>query len=415
MTSNSPKVGAWTIHKLLGKGGQSKIYLASKTAVDGSVEQVAIRTIQYERVSPEQQVMVENAFMHEYKVLKTLRSKHIASVIDSGRDPGLWMATEFIKGQSLSQFLESAGPLAEDSWKALAIGTLRGLKHAHSKKVIHQDIKPGNIMIQQNGEPILIDFGSASFENRQDAGYNGGAGTEGYAAPERLRGERGGGHSDLYSLGVTLAVAAIGESSPETIFKNARALFESLSSTQQQVIAGLIHPDPKKRLTADAALRILGGTSKSNTVLLTREEIKGSVPKAAKAKPSKARYLSYHAKKWPSSPVTYWVIFERSPKKILGYAETREDAEAMVAGQMNLWLPPTQSPKSKTPAPKDKTLALVLSLIFGVLGVDRFYLGQPALGAVKLLTYGGFCIWWIVDVVAIAKGTIRDSEGKPFF
>lgn len=416
MGGNLGNIGPWTIHKELGKGGQSVIYKASKTAVDGSVEYAAIRRVQYETMDDVEISVAENAFKHEYKVLKTLNSKHVASVLDSGQEPFLWMATDFIEGYSLAQLINPSAPLSESDWNALAIGILKGLSHAHSKKVIHQDIKPGNIMVNKRGEPILIDFGSASFQNKRDQGYDGGSRTPLYVAPERAGGDKGTTKSDVYSLGITLIVCIVGERYFAENIQNPDVIFSQLSKRQAKIVLQLIHPDSARRVSASQAIKLFGASTASDTILNLENSVARNSPAKLKDAdgPTEDRYAVYKVKVWAGVGRTHWVIYQRQPKRILGYAETKEEADLMVAGSKEPWNPSAEK-KAKTSAPKDKTLALVLSLIFGVLGVDRFYLGQPALGAVKLLTYGGFCIWWIVDVVAIAKGTIKNSEGKPFF
>lgn len=61
---------------------------------------------------------------------------------------------------------------------------------------------------------------------------------------------------------------------------------------------------------------------------------------------------------------------------------------------------------------KDKTTALILSILLGSLGIDRFYLGYTGLGILKLITGGGFFIWWLVDVILIATGKLTAKDGS---
>lgn len=61
---------------------------------------------------------------------------------------------------------------------------------------------------------------------------------------------------------------------------------------------------------------------------------------------------------------------------------------------------------------KNKTTALILSILLGELGIDRFYLGYTGLGILKLITGGGFCIWWLVDIILIATGKLTAKDGS---
>jgi TM2 domain-containing membrane protein YozV len=62
---------------------------------------------------------------------------------------------------------------------------------------------------------------------------------------------------------------------------------------------------------------------------------------------------------------------------------------------------------------KSKTTALILSIFLGSLGVDRFYVGKIGTGILKLITFGGFGIWWLVDLIMIASGSFKDKQGNP--
>jgi hypothetical protein len=74
-------------------------------------------------------------------------------------------------------------------------------------------------------------------------------------------------------------------------------------------------------------------------------------------------------------------------------------------------IPPLAAPFD--PDAKEWLLALLLSIFLGTLGVDRFYLGHIGLGILKLVTFGGCGIWWLIDVILIATGALKDARGRP--
>ncbi len=71
------------------------------------------------------------------------------------------------------------------------------------------------------------------------------------------------------------------------------------------------------------------------------------------------------------------------------------------------------SPGYLAPPGRDWLVALLLSIFLGSLGIDRFYLGKIGSGLLKLFTFGGLGIWWLVDVILIAAGAMRDAQGRP--
>ena len=76
--------------------------------------------------------------------------------------------------------------------------------------------------------------------------------------------------------------------------------------------------------------------------------------------------------------------------------------------------PPQMQAQAGVPAQGyDWTVALILSILLGELGVDRFYTGSIGLGILKLITFGGCGIWWIVDIILIATGSYKDAQGRP--
>jgi len=81
-------------------------------------------------------------------------------------------------------------------------------------------------------------------------------------------------------------------------------------------------------------------------------------------------------------------------------------------GAVPAYAPPIPAPVGPG-MPKDWLVSLLLSIFLGYFGIDRFYMGYVGLGIVKLLTFGGCGVWWLIDIILIATGSLRDAQGRP--
>jgi serine/threonine protein kinase len=125
-------------------------------------------------------------------------------LLPEGRQTRLYVAMPYYKGETLEERLRRAGPMKVSAAIPIAVSAARGLAALHRAGVIHRDVKPQNIMLLDDGEVKLIDYGVARLSRIEDANEPATPGTLDYMAPELFRNERGDALSDEYALGITL-------------------------------------------------------------------------------------------------------------------------------------------------------------------------------------------------------------------
>lgn len=191
--------GGYRIESLLERGGMGLVFLARDRRHD---RPVAIKTIQ-----PEYAAGLTPRFEREIRITASLQHPHILPLLDSGTAGGiLYYIMPFVEGESLKARLDRAGRLPAAEAVRIAIEIGEGLGHAHSRGVLHRDVKPGNVLLA-DGRVQLVDFGIArpmvrlGADDLTAAGH--GIGTPAYMAPEQLAGESTV-RSDLFSLGAVL-------------------------------------------------------------------------------------------------------------------------------------------------------------------------------------------------------------------
>ncbi len=207
----NPKIGDvigdsdWTLLELLGKGGMGSVWKA-KNAFD----QVGALKLMLPHLLSNDKLI--QRFRLEILSLMKVKHPNIVSLLNWGRDRShgkdrWYFVTDFIEGKSLAKVLQESSPLDLEIVKNMFIKLAEGLAVAHDQGVIHRDIKPGNIMIKTNWDPVLIDFGIAKQledTNLSQTQTHERVLTLQFASPEQLYGEPVSERSDVFSLAATM-------------------------------------------------------------------------------------------------------------------------------------------------------------------------------------------------------------------
>lgn len=195
--------GRYRLVRLAGGGGMAEVWLAEDLRLGRPVALKILR----ERISREHDGDLVSALEREARVVARLQHPNIVSVYDAGQSGGRnFLAMEFVDGQSLRQVLNSRGRLGQQQAVTVGIQVAEALEYAHSQGVVHNDVKPENILVTDRGVAKVTDFGVAETVTRtlspdeaRDL-----LGTIAYLAPEVIQGSPPDQRSDVYSLALTI-------------------------------------------------------------------------------------------------------------------------------------------------------------------------------------------------------------------
>ena len=200
LTRGSTFTGRYEIIEELGEGGMGKVYRVEDTKLK---QEIALKLITPEIALDKKTI---ERFRNELKTARKIHHKNVCGMYDLGEEKGThYITMEYVRGEDLKRLIRKIGQLGAGQTIPIAKHICEGLEEAHRLGVIHRDLKPQNIMVDEEGNARILDFGIArSLEAKgiTDAGVM--IGTPEYLSPEQVEGKETDQRSDIYSLGVIL-------------------------------------------------------------------------------------------------------------------------------------------------------------------------------------------------------------------
>jgi serine/threonine protein kinase len=271
--------GRYRLLSPLGEGGMGTVWRARDEVLQ---REVAVKEVRAPAGLPAHEVERMYARLErEAWAAARVSNRNVVTVYDVATEDGRpWIVMELVRGLALSDLLDAEGPLSPQRAAHIGAEVLAALRAAHEAGVLHRDVKPGNVLMANDGRIVLTDFGIAMVEGSSALTMTGEViGSPEFLAPERALGRTPGPESDLWSLGVLLYAAVEGNSPfrQNTPLSTLRAIVDEplpmprRAGSLGPVIEGLLAKDPAERLGAEQAeheLRIIaaGGTPPAPTL-----------------------------------------------------------------------------------------------------------------------------------------------------
>ncbi|MEU1361920.1 protein kinase [Micromonospora zamorensis] len=304
----------------LGQGGMGRVWKARDEVLH---RDVAIKElVPPPGLTDEERREMRERSLREARAIARLNHVNVVRIFDVLRTDGdPWIVMEYVASKSLQDTLAEDGPVSVAQTIEIGLGVLGALNAAHKAGVMHRDVKPGNVLLGDDGRVVLTDFGLATIPGDPNVTRTGMVlGSPAYISPERAREGTAGPEADLWSLGATLYAAVEGKSPyarPSAIGTLAALATEPIPPPKnagplKAVLNGLLRKDPNERITAEVAERLLrraGGKRARGISLLDgvrrpgpngpREPRPPLVPAPRPAEESAARSVSPPAPRTP--------------------------------------------------------------------------------------------------------------------
>ena len=253
-------IGPYRLIRRLGEGGMGRVFLG----LSPGGRPVAVKAVRAELAADPE---FRTRFGREVAAARRVSGVFTAPVVDADIDgPLAWLATAYVPGPSLAEAVDRHGPLPEGSVLALAAGLAESLTAIHAAGVMHQDLKPSNVLLAEDG-PRVIDFGiSGAVESTPLTRAGPVIGSPGFMSPEQAMGGEVGPPSDIFSLGALLAFAATGQG-PFGTGTTAALLYrvvhempslDQVPTAVRPIVEHCLAKDPRQRPTASGLLSEVG-------------------------------------------------------------------------------------------------------------------------------------------------------------
>ncbi|MDG4807874.1 protein kinase [Micromonospora sp. WMMD1120] len=249
----------------LGQGGMGRVWKARDEVLH---RDVAIKElVPPPGLTDEERREMRERSLREARAIARLNHANVVRIFDVLRTDGdPWIVMEYVPSKSLQDTLAEDGPVSVARAVEIGLGVLGALSSAHKAGVMHRDVKPGNVLLGEDGRVVLTDFGLATIPGDPNVTRTGMVlGSPAYISPERARDGTAGPEADLWSLGATLYAAVEGKSPyarPSAIGTLAALATEPIPPPKnagplKAVLNGLLRKDPNERITAEVAERLL--------------------------------------------------------------------------------------------------------------------------------------------------------------
>lgn len=264
LTTGSTFATRYQIIEELGKGGMGKVYRVLDKKLK---EEIALKLIKPEIASDKKTV---ERFSNELKIARKIGHKNVARMFDLNEEQGIhYITMEYVRGEDLKKLIRKIGQLSAGQAIPIAKQICEGLGEAQRLGVVHRDLKPQNVMVDEDGNARIMDFGIArSLESKGITGAGVMLGTPEYMSPEQVEGKETDQRSDIYSLGVILYEMVTGRvpfegDTPFTIGvkhksempKDPKKLNEQIPEDLSSVIMRCLEKDKEKRYQSAGEVR----------------------------------------------------------------------------------------------------------------------------------------------------------------